>query len=324
MIAVFAFSDRGEALAHRIADVLPDAYVLRPRGDLAARAAEAFAACGALIFVGAAGIAVRAIAPYVADKTRDPAVLVIDERAKHAVSLLSGHIGGANALTLQVAATIGAEPVVTTATDVNRRFSVDAWAARHGLRIGSMDEAKRFSAGILVGDMPLCSDFPIEGELPNGVYIAREGACGAAITCFQAQPFAHTLRLTPQIVHLGIGCRRGTPKEKIEKAADALKLCPEAIRSVASIDVKRDEAGLLAFCEARGLPTAFYSAQELERAQGTFSSSEFVQKTVGVDNVCERSAVLAAGDGAQLIVRKTCLDGVTVAAAAENWRVEFE
>ena len=106
--AIFCFSDRGAALAERIAGLFPSARTVRPRGDLAARTAECFRECDALIFVGAAGIAVRAIAPHVAAKTADPAVIVADDCGRHVVSLLSGHIGGANRLTRQIAARIGA------------------------------------------------------------------------------------------------------------------------------------------------------------------------------------------------------------------------
>ena len=97
---------------------------------------EQFAAVDAMIFIGATGIAVRSIAPYVRSKKTDPAVIVVDEQGRHAISLLSGHIGGANALTLLVSEWIGAEPVITTATDLHGKFAVDAFAARRDLYAG--------------------------------------------------------------------------------------------------------------------------------------------------------------------------------------------
>lgn len=322
--AVFCFSDRGAALAERIAELFPGARMVRPRGDLAARTAECFRECDALIFVGAAGIAVRAIAPHVAAKTADPAVIVADDCGRHVVSLLSGHIGGANRLTRQIAARIGAEPVVTTATDVNKRFSIDEWAARRGLSIESMDAAKRFSAEILRRDLPLASDFPVDGPLPAGVFPGAEGDVGAAISCYRKHPFAETVLLSPRIVHLGIGCKRGAGAEAIAAAVDGLNLAPGAIVRAASIDVKAHEPGLLAFCRARGLEIKFYSAAELNVAEGEFTPSEFVKKTVGVDNVCERAAAVSAGPGAKIFIRKTRGDGVTVAAAMQDWRISFE
>ena len=322
--AVFCFSDRGAALAERIAGLFPGARRVRPRGDLAARTAECFRECDALIFVGAAGIAVRAIAPHVAAKTADPAVIVADDCGRHVVSLLSGHIGGANRLTRQIAARIGAEPVVTTATDVNQRFSIDEWAARRGLSIESMDAAKRFSAEILRRDLPLTGDFPVDGPLPAGVFPGAEGDVGAAISCYRKHPFAVTALLSPRIVHLGIGCKRGAGAEAIAAAVDWLNLAPGAIVRAASIDVKAHEPGLLAFCRARGIEIRFYSAAELSAAEGEFTPSEFVKKTVGVDNVCERAAVVSAGPGAKIFIRKTRGDGVTVAAAMQDWRISFE
>ena len=322
--AVFCFSDRGAALAERIAGLFPGARRIRPRGDLAARTAECFRECDALIFVGAAGIAVRAIAPHVAAKTADPAVIVADDYGRHVVSLLSGHIGGANRLTRQIAARIGAEPVVTTATDVNQRFSIDEWAARRGLSIESMDAAKRFSAEILRRDLPLTGDFPVDGPLPAGVFPGAEGDVGAAISCYRKHPFAVTALLSPRIVHLGIGCKRGAGAEAIAAAVDGLNLAPGAIVRAASIDVKAHEPGLLAFCRARGLEIRFYSAAELNAAEGEFTPSEFVKKTVGVDNVCERAAAVSAGPGAKIFIRKTRGDGVTVAAAMQDWRISFE
>ena len=324
--AILSFSDHGAALAGRIAEGLEDWNVecRAPRGDLAEQAAELFSSCDALIFVGACGIAVRAIAPMVSAKTSDPAVIVADELGRHVIALLSGHIGGANQLSRRVAACIGGEAVITTATDVNGRFSADEWAARHGLRIPDMAAAKRFSAEILRRDLPIYSDFPIADTLPAGTYFGSEGPIGAAITCGYDAPFDVTLPLIPPILHLGLGCKRGTGVDAVRAAVEAALseagLRPEAVKAAASIDVKRDEEGL----QALGLPIQFYSAEELRAVPGEFSASAFVEKTVGVDNVCERAAMRSAGAGAVLLVEKRGANGVTVAIAREEWRVCFE
>ena len=332
--AILYFTDRGAATAERIRSALQgdwEVSLYRPRGGERSVVEELFSSVDALIFVGACGIAVRAIAPFVRSKTTDPAVLVVDELGRQAISLLSGHIGGANALTRRIAADIEAIPVITTATDLSQRFAADEWAARNGLAIASMKAAKDFAVEILKRDLPLHCDFPVQGTLPGGLYLYAEACasdCGLAISCRNIAPFERTLTLIPRILHLGVGCKRSTPAENIRRAVQAVlesaNLSPRAVASVASIDVKRDEAGLLEYCASANLPLTFYSAGELRAVEGNFSASNFVQNTVGVDNVCERAAMRSAGDGATRIVNKTCLDGVTVAVAQEKWSACFE
>ena len=315
---ILGFSRRGMETAGRIARALEGEYeteCLRPEGNLRPLVEARFPVSDALIFVGSCGIAVRAIAPFLKGKTRDPAVIVSDETGKWVISLLSGHIGGANALALRIARAIGAQPVITTATDVNKRFSVDAWAAKAGLSIGSMDLAKRFSAAILERDLPLCSDFPVEGPPPAGVFWGDSGALGAAVSCLKKNPFEETLCLVPQKLHLGVGCRRGTPRSAFEEILSALPIHPEAVCSVASIDIKQDEQGLLDFCAAHSWGARFYPAARLMALGGEFTGSDFVQKTVGVDNVCERAAAAAGG---RIIVPKQAKNGVTAAVARKD------
>lgn len=333
--AVFAFTERGKATARRVAGRMAgDAELYAP----ARLAGEDFAACAgglpefvgklfdrdALIFVGAAGIAVRAVAPHVASKRSDPAVICLDEAGRFVIPLLSGHIGGANALAGKLASALDAVPVITTATDVNGRFSVDAWAAERGMAISSMALAKRVSAEILVRDMPFWSDKPVSGALANGLIWEDHGPLGVCVSVRDLKPFDETLMLVPRALRLGIGCRRGAPARAVEaavlKALADNRLRPEAVAGAASIDVKADEAGLIECCHSRGWPVAFYSAQRLNAVPGDFSKSEFVKNTVGVDNVCERAA---AASGGRIIVKKTALDGVTVAVAEEKWGIEF-
>ena len=327
--AILYFTDQGAQLGGMLSEKLDCTAQKPPKGGLAALTEKLFHEVEALIFIGGCGIAVRAIAPHIVSKTSDPAVIVLDEQGKHVISLLSGHIGGANDLARRIAGFTGGEAVVTTATDVNGRFSVDSWAARNGCVIDSMENAKEYAAAILKRDLPLASDFEICGNLPGGVFAGNEGACGVTVSVkTDADPYETTLRLIPRILHIGVGCRRGTPMEKIRtsvlKVLDESGIYMKAIACVSSIDVKQDEAGLLEFCKAWKLPVCFYSADELLAAEGDFSASEFVKSTVGVDNVCERAAMLSAGKNAKLIVKKTCLDGVTVAIAQEEWSVHFE
>ena len=282
---------------------------------------ELFQAHSALIFVG---IAVREIAPHVRSKATDPAVISLDELGKFVIPILSGHIGGANALAARLADALGATPVITTATDINHRFSVDTWATCHGCAISSLSAAKQISAAVLEGDVPLCADFPLPEALPTGLTPGQSGTLGIFLGYHKCRPFDTTLRLTPKVLHLGIGCRRGTQKEQIAQAVqEALaqeNLDIHAVACAASIDLKADEQGLLDYCAQQRIPVSFYSAEVLRAIPGQFSGSEFVASVTGVDCVCERAALVGAQ---QLIVKKYARDGVTVAVALENWEVHF-
>lgn len=283
-----------------------------------------FGAVDAMIFVGSVGIAVREIAPHVRDKQTDPAVISIDELGHFCVPLLSGHIGGANDLALELANALGAVPVITTATDINKRFSVDAWAARRGFAIASMSRAKAVSAAILEQEVPLCCDFPITTGLANGLTLGSSGALGIYVGVYRKEPFEKTLRLVPPVLHLGIGCRKGTSAQDIEQTVEKVLqehgIDRRAICCAASIDLKKEEEGLLQFCAGWNLPVTFYTLQQLLAVEGEFMPSEFVRSVTGVDNVCERAALLGAKE---LIVRKTASNGVTVALAQKHLEVDF-
>ncbi len=337
-LAVFAFTRRGCGAARRAREVLrPEAcrmFAPERFGEagfepyappLAEFTGPAFAWADALLFVGAAGVAVRAVSPHLRGKTADPAVLAMDETEKFVVPLLSGHAGGANALARRLAEGLGGTAVLTTATDAEGRFSPDAWAAERGLAVSSVSAAKAVSAAILEGDVPMLCEFPISGALPGGVVLGADGPVGIYIGCREVNPFGTTLRLIPRVLRLGLGCRRGTRARDIEAAVvrvlEEHRIDRRAIRLAASIDLKKDEPGLLEFCGNWALPVEFYSAGELKAVPGEFTSSAFVEKAAGVDNVCERAAALGA---ARLTVKKTALGGVTAALAEERWEAVFE
>lgn len=338
-LAVFAFSRRGRDTARRCLAALAGpgdeyrAYASESwagegfspiRPPLADFTAPVFAWADAMVFVGACGITVRAIAPHVRDKGTDPAVLAVDELGQFVIPLLSGHIGGANRLAARLAEAVGATAVVTTATDVNRRFSVDEWSARQGLYIDDMAAAKAVSAAILEGPVPVWSDFPIAGDLPAGLEPGESGPLGICISWRRKFPFDRTLLLVPPVLRLGIGCRRGTSSGAIAALVDQLlaehNVHPAAVGAVATIDLKKDETGLLDFCRDRGWPLSCYSAEELAAVEGDFTPSDFVRSVTGVDNVCERAALLGAE---RLLVKKTARGGVTAALALNAWEVRF-
>lgn len=364
-----SFTARGAQTLERVAQALEESqsaiYVERylrtvdpslSHTQLSRFAQQAMVDCDLLIFVGATGIAVRAIAPYLQGKSFDPAVLVLDEAGRFVIPLLSGHIGGANAFAEQIAAALGAQAVITTATDGRGVFAVDTWAKTQDCVIVDTEPIRHVSGALLRGDtVGLMSEqisrFPIDGALPPHIRFDSpllaprptpdQTASNTALTQAGSQlgqvgiyigydtsltPYGHTLHLIPRWVHLGIGCRRGTTQAQIEAAVtDVLHrtgIPVEAISAVASIACKQDEPGLLLFCQAWHKPFRVFSVEELQKVPGCFTASAFVQSAVGVDNVCERAAVCSA-DGGRLLYPKTARDGVTVALAEQQRRLSF-
>lgn len=297
-------------------------------GDgLGAWTGEQFAKSDALIFVGACGIAVRAISPYVEDKRTDPAVLVVDERGSFIIPILSGHIGGANELASLAAERTKATAVITTATDINSKFSVDMFAKNHGLLISDMQAAKAVSADILAGEpVGLFSDFAISGRIPKELLSNTMCRHNIWITISKkgkrAEMDLRMLRLIPRCVSIGLGCRRGTPVEKLKEVlAEAMEknhLDEKSVCALSSIDIKKEEAGLVGLAQSMKAPFLTYPKEELEAVPGAFSDSQVVRQTVGIGNVCERAAMAACLEvsrNSHLLFSKWARDGVTVAAA---------
>ena len=294
-----------------------------------------FQSMDALLFIGACGIAVRSIAPYLQGKDKDPAVVVLDERGIFAISLLSGHLGGANELTAVLANLTGAIPVITTATDINGRFAVDVFAKKQNLWISDLKAAKAVSAAVLDEEpVGFFSEFPVTGEIPCELQRLAdgerfEGNCGMVLSLNEEKnPFAVTLHLIPRIVSLGIGCKKGTPQETVEQEVlKALQSCHMSIHSIfaaASIDLKKEEEGLLRWCMANRIPFLTYSAEELKQVKGDFQESSFVREKTGVDNVCERAAMKAANEEGTFILRKQAENGMTIAIVKYDWKLERE
>ena len=331
-IACIAFTAAGEALADRARAALPGHAWSLARGfgadrvPLAPWCADAFAASDALVFVGAAGIAVRAIAPHVRSKVFDPAVIVMDEGGRWCIPILSGHVGGANALARELAGAVGAAPVVTTATDGRGVWAVDTWAVSRGMAIGEPERIKDVSARLLAGgEVALWCDAEVLGPLPARVRRAPSRAEAHVIVSPAARPGERALHVVPRCIVAGVGCRRGASADAIEGAFRAAcaeaGILPDSLGAAATIELKRDEPGLVEWCAGRGVALEAFTADALAAQPGDFSSSAFVAQTVGVDNVCERAAVAAGG---RLCAGKLARGGVTVALAELPWTCSFD
>jgi cobalt-precorrin 5A hydrolase len=270
----------------------------------------------ALIFIGACGIIVRSIAPYVKSKLTDIPVVVCDDLGRYAIPILSGHLGGANELSILVAKTINAVPIITTATDIHGKFAVDIWAKDNNLAIAEPEKIKTVSSAILDGyKVGFYSEFPM--DIPKG--LSSDGDIGIAVSNrLDVSPFHDTLHLLPKNLVLGIGCKKGVPMDNIEtlvcSTLDSLCYSIKSVVKVCTIDLKRNEDGLLQFCKEYSIPIEFFSSGELNVLQGDFSKSAFVESITGVDCVCERSAVLGSVQG-RLILKKVSKEGVTLAIA---------
>ncbi|MDR3115515.1 MAG: cobalamin biosynthesis protein [Treponema sp.] len=263
-VAIIAVSKQGAALAADLQPRLADstvygysAYALpgqRPFEKLSGIIKEVWENYEGLVFFCAAGIVLRVIAPLIESKYTDPAVVLCPETGSFAVSLLSGHEGGANRLAHEVAEYIAAVPVISTGSE--------------------------------------------------------------------ASP-----RITPRNLVLGIGCKRGTERQHIQRTVEAVfrkqVLSVLRIQRICTIDIKKNEPGLIGFAEEWGLPLYFFTSQELNALEGNFSASDFVREITGTDTVCERAALagctvtprISDTSRGSLIVQKTALDGVALAVA---------
>ena len=286
----------------------------------------------ALLFIGACGIAVRAVAPHLTDKLHDAPVLVMDEKGKYVIPILSGHMGGANDLANHIAKKTGAVPVITTATDLNKKFAVDLFAKRNSLYIANKDGIVKVSSKVLAGkEITICIETGHEITCEEtGVRIVPyppDRFVDVVVTS-KDDVFDTSLLLKPREYVIGIGCKKGKKADEIDdfilKAIKKKGISIMQIFALSSISQKQNEQGIIEWCRTEGIPFFTYTAEELQEVTGTFTKSVFVKHQVGVDNVCERAAVKACGEGGKLICPKVAENGMTIAIARREWKVCFD
>ncbi len=327
MTAIVVVTRNGLELARRIQTHFPEYRIFSHKvlgyaegevidGDMKSFTGKLFQQYDSLVYIMAMGIVMRCIAPWLQHKSTDPGVVVLDEKGTFAISLLSGHLGGANELARNIAVAVNAIPVITTATDVQGLLSVDMFAKQNGLLITSFDEVKQLTAMLVNGKKLALVN---ETALSLTGYDAPESADALIYITHKNEvrsnaPFARLL--APNIV-AGIGCRRGVPAERIisfvENELDKLGIDRRCLRSLASIELKQDEAGLLEAARHWNLPLSFVSKEQINALETDYTTSAFVQSVVGVGGVCEPAAYIVGGGKGRFLLRKLAGNGVTLA-----------
>lgn len=286
---------------------------------------EAFWRYRAFVFVMATGIVVRTIAPLLESKYTDPAVVVVDETGKFAVSLVAGHLGGANELARRVAVILDGTAVITTATDVEGKPAVDILAGQLNCVPFPCNMVKYVNRALAEGEsVCLKSRWPLPREAVKGFNTSKpasEGNWQVVVDSAPQEVVNKSLYLLPRNLVIGVGCRRGTPGELILEAVEkVLADIPggkSRIKALASIDIKKNEAGIKYAAKYYGVPLQIISRGAIEELEGVFEESEFVKKTVGVGGVCEPAAIIASNRG-KVIIPKRKIKSVTVAVAEEK------
>lgn len=339
-VTLFCFTIKGAKLCEKIQTFLNvddvtacyskyEGFNLLPMNDkLFDLTKAAFENSKTIVFVGAAGIAVRAIAPFINSKATDPGVIVIDENGQNVIPILSGHLGGANRMAEKIAALIHGRAVITTATDINNIFAIDVWANDNELFIRNIENIKYISAALLNDEkIGIICDYPLDGVLPDFFTDkdTKAGICIADDTTIK--PFLKTLYLTPKRYVIGIGCRKNVKEDVLQEFVldelGKLGIPTFLINCIATIDIKTKEKAILSMCRKYSYPLKAYTSKELSEVKGDFTASEFVKSVVGVDNVCERAAAAASNYG-EMILKKTTGNSLSMAITKKKWRCNFE
>jgi cobalt-precorrin 5A hydrolase len=266
-------------------------------------------------------------------KDSDPAVVVLDQKGRYVISLLSGHLGGANALATEVAQLTGGKAVITTATETEGVPSIDLLAKERNLYIANLGAVKRINMAVLEGkpvqvfdpedrlglkniDMPGLIKDLVKEEVQYDIKIP-----GVWVTWRRKTPAGDKLLLIhPRCLVTGIGCNSGTTKREILELIKATfqenSLALESLKCISTIEEKRDEKGLIDAAHELGVPLIFADPSEIRSIDVPHPSS-VVEKHMGVSSVCEATAILKSGKG-RLLVPKTKGLNVTMAVALES------
>ena len=327
--AIVYFSERGKKLAKEIhRAIIEECRVSDIRcqsGELYKLTEDLWREFKYIIFISSTGIAVRAISSQVSSKIEDPAVIVVDEMGKHTISLLSGHYGGANSLTSIIADDLKSDPVITTATDLHDVFAFDSFARINRLSMVNHKIIKNIARHMIdkkenarLDDIMVHTPYRIDGDVPSYVSPCDEPEDCDVLLDSKNHHRGDALCLIPHNMIVGLGCRKDTSYEDIEDAFNIFlksnDIFPQSVCCIASIDLKKEEIGILEFCKNHEIPFYTYDGLSLSGVESP-SDSDFVRKTTGVGCVCEASALHHASKfkNCRLIARKTVINHITFA-----------
>lgn len=356
-IAIITITKNGAELGYNLGGLLPDSHLYLPakfatgkvpevrpfQEPIADVVEEVFGKYQNIVLIMATGIAVRLLAPHIEDKRKDPAVVVMDAKGEYAISLLSGHVGGANALTRKIASVTGARPIITTASDLYGTIAVDLLGRELGWQIDNEANVTRVSAALVNGeDVGIYQDvgergWKLEHEpLPHNIHFfndleaLQKSSCTAALIITDRELnkkykslLERSIIYRPRSLVVGIGCHRDIRSSQIGAAIKQVfeeqRLAIKSIKNIATIDIKRHEQGLLDFAQKHGLPIDFFPKEALKQAKYPSNASTFVFNSVGIPAVCEPAALLSSDNG-YLVVPKMKIKNIAIAIA----RISYE
>ncbi len=322
-LCLIAITEGGRKLAAELAQPL-SASILSPEEGIKKTFAKNWNSFDGFICIMAAGIVVRGIAPLLASKKTDPAVVVLDEKGQHVISLLSGHLGGANDLARDIAVLTNGTPVITTASDTLQLPALDLWARSQNLVTNDADLLTRASARLVNNkELLIYTEVPVS-TLPAAFTPVDSPDKADIIVSIKTYKETEKLVLHPKNIVVGIGCKRGTTMEELDRALT--ELCAEldisskSICRLCSIDKKSDEPGLLELSRSKKLPINFFSSEQINKIT-ELQVSEAAMKAVGAIGVAEPCALLGAGTVSvkNLICKKRKWKNLTIAMAQESF-----
>lgn len=355
-IAIIAITKNGQELAYRISKNLINSKVYIVNKNLDEIVKNTFKEYDYIIFIMATGIVVRSIAKHIKNKFEDPAILVIDDRGQNVISLLSGHIGGANEMTINISEMIEANPVITTATDVNKKASLDMIAKTLNAYIEDFRENVKNVNSLLVNAkevlMYIDGDYKVDtrgfkvinslDNLKDNLSILEGGLSKKENSRFEIEKFKtlvvisnknkiealdgsitntiQFIKVIPRDIVVGIGCRKETDTQLLYRSLidlfDKENIDIKSINKIGSIDIKKDEKAINDLAEKLSVPFELISSKEISKVEHLFDKSDFVKKNVGVSSVSEPVAYILSGGN--LVVKKRKYRGITFSIGKIN------